>query len=65
MVGPERPNGADLRLLREAAADLPAGTPFLCADDLCVARHASGALVAHAAHMRAAPPACAASPSSA
>ena len=59
VVGPERPSGADLRLLREAAADLPAGTPFLCSDGLCVARHASGALVAHAADMRAARPACA------
>ena len=40
-------------------SDLPPGTPFLCGEGLCVARHGSGAIVAHAANARAARPACA------
>ncbi len=41
------------------AMELPVGAPFLCADGLCVARHASGAIIAHARDAGAARPACA------
>lgn len=39
--------------------DLPPGTPFLCATDLCVARHESGAIIAHAQTTNAARRVCA------
>src|SRR5690606_25843455 len=39
--------------------ELPPGTPFLCAQGLCVARHEAGALVAYAQDAKAARPACA------
>jgi competence protein ComEC len=39
--------------------ELPPGTPFLCAQGLCVARHEAGALVAYAQDAKAAKPACA------
>jgi competence protein ComEC len=38
---------------------LPEGTPFLCADGLCVARHGSGPIVAYADSAAVAKPACA------
>ncbi len=41
------------------SVELPEGTPFLCADGLCVAKHSSGAIVAHADNAAAAKPACA------
>ncbi|MBN9236250.1 MULTISPECIES: ComEC/Rec2 family competence protein [Phyllobacteriaceae] len=41
------------------AQDLPPGTPFLCAQDLCFARHPDGPVVATAPNARAAKPACA------
>ncbi len=58
VVAPERLTGPDLRYMREAAGELPPGTPFLCAADLCIARHASGAIVAHASTAVVARPAC-------
>ncbi|MFC3207764.1 ComEC/Rec2 family competence protein [Aquamicrobium soli] len=43
----------------EDSIELPEGTPFLCADGLCVARHGNGPIVAHADSAAAAKPACA------
>ena len=59
LAGPERPKGADRRLVEKNADALPPGTPFQCVAALCVARHVSGALVAHASDASAARPACA------
>jgi competence protein ComEC len=57
VVGPEpvAPSGFDLA----DSIDLPPGTPFLCRDGLCVARHTTGAVVAHARNREAARLACA------
>ena len=39
--------------------ELPAGTPFLCGDGLCIARHEGGSIVAHAKDAKTARTACA------
>lgn len=61
VILPEKLKGKDLDYLHEDAASLPPGTPFLCANELglCVARHPSGAIVAHATDVVAARAACA------
>ncbi|MBN9245443.1 MAG: ComEC/Rec2 family competence protein [Mesorhizobium sp.] len=60
LVTPETLKGADTRFTgTDAALDLPPGTPFLCADGLCLARHPSGAIVVRAQDTAAARPACA------
>jgi competence protein ComEC len=56
IVGPETTKAAGFDLAD--SLDLPAGTPFLCGDGLCVARHASGAIIAHAQNADAARKAC-------
>ncbi|MEQ1938765.1 ComEC/Rec2 family competence protein [Mesorhizobium sp. CN5-321] len=59
VVLPEKPMGEDARFAFDSPLDLPSGTPFLCGDDLCLARHASGAIVATARTAKAARRACA------
>lgn len=57
VVAPEPATAAHFDLAD--SLDLPAGSPFLCDDGLCVARHPSGAIVAHASDARTARRACA------
>ncbi|MGB3538080.1 MAG: ComEC/Rec2 family competence protein [Mesorhizobium sp.] len=59
VVNPEKATDRDVRFDLADSVELPPGTPFLCADGLCVARHSTGALVAHAQTAEAARRACA------
>jgi ComEC/Rec2-related protein len=60
LVEPETLDGQDLRFITsDASLSLPPGTPFLCAQNLCLARHVSGAFVVRAENAKAARPACA------
>jgi competence protein ComEC len=60
LVKPETLKGGDIRFaVTDAALGLPAGTPFLCAKGLCLARHTTGAIVAQAQSAADARPACA------
>ena len=59
VVKPEKATDRDVRFDLADSVELPLGTPFLCADGLCVARHSTGALVAHAQTAEAARRACA------
>jgi competence protein ComEC len=58
VVKPEAASALGVRLDTNIAASLPPGTPFLCADGVCVARHPSGPIVAWAANTNDARPAC-------
>jgi competence protein ComEC len=59
VVKPQKATDRDIHFDLADSIELQPGTPFLCADGLCVARHGSGALVAHAQTAKAARPACA------
>jgi competence protein ComEC len=58
VVKPEAAFALDVQLKSAAPATFPPGTPFLCADGLCVARHPSGPIVAWAGSAGDARPAC-------
>jgi competence protein ComEC len=59
VVKPQKATDRDIRFDLADSIELQPGTPFLCADGLCVARHYTGALVAHAQTAKAASRACA------
>jgi competence protein ComEC len=59
VVGPEKAEAKSVRFDLADSIELPPGTPFLCASGLCVARHGTGAIVAHAQTVKAAQQACA------
>lgn len=59
VVKPEMVNAGNVRFDLADSLDLPPGTPFLCVADLCIARHESGAIIAHAQTTNAARRVCA------
>lgn len=59
VVKPQKATDRDVRFDLADSIELPPGTPFLCVDGLCVARHYTGALVAHTQTAKAASRACA------
>lgn len=59
VIPPQKASDPNVRFDLAGSADLPPGTPFLCEQGLCVARHPSGAIIAHAANAPDAARACA------